>query len=269
MLPFASLGPLNRASHFLSINGGQFLFRKTLQEWRSENLGLPRRKGISRHRADTLYAYSEHVLPKPADWGAEICVSGYWFLDNPAYVPTDELSQFLASGAPPVYVGFGSMPGLDPRKTTTVFVDALTMRSERVIIATGGGALTRVPAPPTVLFIEGAPHDWLFPHMRAIIHHGGAGTTGAALRAGKPSIICPFFGDQPFWGRLIEGLVVGAILDRKRLSPGTIGKALALLDDEAVAERASAIGTLIGSENGTSAAADFLERRLEGRLIQG
>lgn len=263
LLPFPSLGRFNRVSHLLATRGPNLLFRRTLRQWRAETLGVPRRERRNHRPAGTLYAYSPHVIPRPSDWGDNVCVSGYWFLDEPDFVPPDYLERFIAEGEPPVYVGFGSMPSLDAEATAIAFVNALTDRGARGLIATGGGALARVPAPPTIHFIDGAPHEWLFPRMRAIIHHGGAGTTGAALRAGKPSAICPFFGDQPFWGRIVQTLGVGsAPLDRNGLSSETIRRTLSIVDGDAIAGRATALGTLIRSESGAAAAANFIERHL-------
>jgi sterol 3beta-glucosyltransferase len=263
MLPFASLGPLNRASHLLAIKGPDMLFGKTLRRWRAETLGLPSSGKTTRFRAGTLYAYSAHVLPKPADWGDDVCVSGYWFMDEGDYAPPADLARFLADGEAPIYVGFGSIPGLDPEGTAQAFVDALVSTGRRGLIATVGGALGRVDAPASIHFMEGAPHDWLFPRMHAVIHHGGAGTTGAALRAGKPMAICPFFGDQPFWARTIERLGVGpAALDRKRGTAEALSQALATLDDPETRDRAAKIGAAIRAERGPAVAADFIEQRV-------
>ena len=112
MLPFSSLGPLNRVSHSLAIHGAGLLFGRLIREWRSASLGLDGTRG-QRQPAGTLYAYSPHVVPKPADWGEDVLVSGYWFLGSDEWRPDAELSAFLDAGEPPVYVGFGSMPGID------------------------------------------------------------------------------------------------------------------------------------------------------------
>src|SRR5690606_7322177 len=121
----------------------------------------------------------------------------------------DALAAFLASGSRPVYVGFGSMPGLDPHKLARVVADGLAAAGKRGILATGGGALELADPPPHVHMIASAPHAALFPHVSGALHHGGAGTTGASLRAGLPTIVCPYFGDQPFWGRRVADLGAG------------------------------------------------------------
>ncbi|HBP28031.1 MAG: glycosyltransferase [Advenella sp.] len=263
MLPFATLGPLNRASHSLAIKGAQFLFAKLIRDWREASLGLSgRSRGVAKP-AGTLYAYSPHVLPVPSDWDSTVLVSGYWFLDDEDWRPSYALASFLDAGEPPVYVGFGSMPGLDPQKTTEIIIEALASAGKRGLLASGGGALGAVENMPAHIYIVAdAPHHKLFPHVGATIHHGGAGTTGASLRAGKPTTICPFFGDQPFWGRRVADLGVGPTpLDRKALSVDSVAAAIAAMDDPQMRERAAALGAAIGQENGIAAAVKFVEER--------
>ncbi len=262
MLPFASLGPLNRASHSLAIRGAEMLFGKDIRAWRRDRLGLPERRVSGGGLPPTLYAYSSHVVPVPPDWGPEVGVTGYWFLDDSAWQPPPDLAAFLAAGEPPVYVGFGSMPGLDPQGFARIVVEALAMTGKRGLLATGGGVLGTGVDAPHVHFLASAPHDRLLPLTRASVHHGGAGTTGAALRAGKPTAICPFFGDQPFWARRVEALGVGPrALDRKTLSAASLAEALVAMDDLAMRDRAARLGALIGQEAGVAAAVSFLEAR--------
>ena len=149
-----------------------------------------------------------------------------------------------------------------PDAFTGMVIEALALTGKRGLLATGGGALSARPRPPGVHFIAGAPHDWLFPRVDAIIHHGGAGTTGAALRAGKPAVACPFFGDQPFWGRRIARLGVGPPpLDRKTLSAAKLAQAITDMDDARMRKRAVDLGAAIRAEDGVGAALAFVERR--------
>jgi sterol 3beta-glucosyltransferase len=262
VLPFRSLGPLNRASHKLMMNGAYAIFGKALRAWREKTLGLPAR-GKGRTPLGTIYAYSPHVLPRPADWGDDVLVSGYWFVAPPQWTMPDDLAVFLADGDAPVYIGFGSMPGFDPEHVTAVVVEALTRTGKRGLLATGGGALAAGDVPGHVHVISGAPHQLLFPHVSATVHHGGAGTTGAALRAGKPTTICPHFGDQPFWGRVINELGVGPEpISKKAFSVESLSAALIAMDDTDMRRRAAAIGEAIRAEDGLTAAADFIENRL-------
>jgi UDP:flavonoid glycosyltransferase YjiC (YdhE family) len=261
LLPVASLGPFNRASHQLAIKGGAVLFGRTLADWRRRSLGL---KGLRARLPSqpVLYAYSRHVLPVPQDWGKNVLVSGYWFLDDPGdWRPSQALARFLASGDKPIYVGFGSMPGLDPDHLARLVVEALARAGKRGLLATGGGALALSDMPAHVHVVPGAPHDRLFPHVAAALHHGGAGTTGASLRAGLPTIICPFFGDQPFWGRRVAALGAGPVpLDRRCLTVEALAAAFRATDDPAMRRRAGGIAAGIAQEDGVAAAVTFLER---------
>jgi UDP:flavonoid glycosyltransferase YjiC (YdhE family) len=266
MLPFASLGPLNRASRTLVIRGSELLFGKLVGAWREQVLGLARRRSSASLRSGTLYAYSPQIVPVPSDWGHNVLVSGYWFLDSKDWQPSETLMAFLEAGEPPVYVGFGSMPGLDPQGLTAI-VEALEMTGKRGLLATGGGGLEAVNTPANVHVITGAPHDWLFPRVAATIQHGGAGTTAASLRAGKPPAVCPFFGDQPFWGRRIADLGVGPTpLDRKSLTAEAVAAAMMAMDDPIMRSRAAALGTAIRNEDGVAAAVEFIERRAAVKL---
>ena len=268
MLPFASLGPLNRASHALAIKGAEFLFRRQIRDWRTTSLGLAGRRSGAGQFLGTLYAYSPHVVPVPPDWGRDVLVSGYWFLDSETWRPPDALAAFLDAGEPPVYVGFGSMPGVDPRRMTTIVIEALVRAGKRGLLATGGGALEARHVPGNVHVIAGAPHDRLFPRVAATVHHGGAGTTAASLRAGKPTAICPFFGDQPFWGRRAAALGVGPVaLNRKTLSAESLAAAIMAMDDPRMRDRASSLGVAIRQEDGVAAAVTFIESRMTGHAV--
>ncbi|MCV0393839.1 MAG: glycosyltransferase [Rhizobiaceae bacterium] len=258
LLPFRSLGPFNRASHGLAIHATNLLFGRTIRAFRAA-LGLPVRD--TPPLAGTIYAYSEHVLPKPDDWGDDVLVSGYWFLDEGEdYTPPADLEAFLAAGDPPVYVGFGSMPGLDPVEIRDVFLAGIALADRRAILSTGGGALAGGRSTDDVFFLDAAPHDWLFPRVGAVIHHGGAGTTAAALRAGRPNAICPFFGDQPFWARRVEDLGVGPPpLDRRKLTGERIAGAIRVMEGAGMLARATDLGERIRGEQGVARAVAFIE----------
>ena len=263
LLPFRSLGPLNRASHLVATRGASLMFGKLIKDWRAETLGLSRRRQSNVRPAATIYAYSRHVLPVPSDWGDEVLVSGYWFLKGSAWSLPESLKAFLAAGDPPIYVGFGSMPGVDAEATTNIIIEALARCGKRGLLSTGGGALRLTDAPSHIHQIDHAPHDVLFPHVAATIHHGGAGTTAASLRAGKPMTISPFFGDQPFWARRMQELgVAPAALDRKTFSVGRLVSAIEAMDTNEMRDRAAALGAVIRNEDGCSRAVRFIEQRL-------
>ena len=183
------------------------MYRRPIREWRRDVLGLPPAKGEDQLRGKPvtkLYAYSPAVLPRPADWDESSVVTGYWFLDAPAdWQPEPALVKFLQEDPPPVYVGFGSMFMQGGARKTEIVLEALRLAGQRGVLATGWGGLTAGNTSDDIFVLDAVPHDWLFPQVAAVVHHGGAGTTGAALRAGKPTVICPFVGDQPFWGRRV------------------------------------------------------------------
>ncbi len=262
LIPFRSLGPLNRMTHSVVANSADVLFRKMISEWRSNELELGRKPLRPLGPRATLYAYSPHVLPMPDDWPPNVAVTGYWFLeDERNWQPDPTLGAFLDAGEAPVYVGFGSMPGLDPRALTALVFEALALSGRRGVLATGGGALNGDSSAPHVHLLESAPHDKLFPLMSACVHHGGAGTTGASLRAGKPTIICPFFGDQPFWARRVEELGLGpAPLDRKKLTAASLAAAItASTTNMPLRRKAIDIGVKIRAEDGVVGAIAFLQ----------
>jgi UDP:flavonoid glycosyltransferase YjiC (YdhE family) len=269
LVPFKSLGPLNRVTHSLMAGGGEAIFRGMIREWRVSELRLDAKPARRLRPASTLYAYSPLVLPVPADWPESVAVTGYWFLDdNEGWKPDPGLQAFLNDGEAPVYVGFGSMPGLDPLGLTSAVVEALARAGKRGVLAAGGGAIGAEMSGHHVHLIEGAPHDRLFPLMSACVHHGGAGTTAASLRAGKPTVICPFFGDQPFWGRRVHELGVGpSPIDKKRLTVEALAKAISeATSDREMSRRAKLLGASIAAEDGVGRAVAFLEER---RLLQG
>jgi sterol 3beta-glucosyltransferase len=210
-----------------------------------------------------LYGLSPAVTPRPADWGPRITMTGYWFLDAaPDWRPNGELTEFLAAGPPPVYIGFGSMSSRDPGATAALVLQAIAESGRRAVLHRGWGGLAPTDLPESVLAIDSVPHSWLFPRMAAIVHHGGAGTTAAAIRAGVPAVVVPFHGDQPFWGRLVadKGLAPRAI-PRKRLTASRLAAAITTAaTDEAMRERAAAVGERVRGEDGVAEAVAAIER---------
>jgi sterol 3beta-glucosyltransferase len=211
-----------------------------------------------------LYPFSRHVRPVPADYPAHAHVTGYWFLDHPDdWQPAAELVKFLEDGEPPVYVGFGSMgfgSGSDERHHA--ILTAVRRTGIRAIIATGWGVTrSNTDAAGDVLVIKGAPHDWLFPQTAAVVHHGGAGTTGAALRAGRPTLICPFVGDQPFWGHQVHQLGAGPEpLPQRRLNADRLTERLVRLrSTTSYQDAAASLAQLIRAEDGVGRAIEVLE----------
>jgi UDP:flavonoid glycosyltransferase YjiC (YdhE family) len=250
------------------IKSPELLFGKIIKSWRQKELGLPA-STQKRPAAPVIYAYSPAVVPVPSDWGRNVCVSGYWFLGEPStWAPPASLAAFLHAGPPPVYVGFGSMPIADAGDMATMFINALERTGRRGVIAAGWGGLGASTQSQNIHFIESAPHDRLFPLMDAVVHHGGAGTTAAGLRAGKPTVICPFFGDQPFWARRVQALGAGPPpLVRRKLTVDSIAAAIiGATSTENIRANAEAVGRKIRSENGVGVAVDFIARRVASEL---
>ena len=247
---------------------------KYVNEWREAH-DLPRRRGDRRLRhannepIPALHGFSESVIPRPSDWPDTATVTGYWFLDRlEEWQPPAEVEDFLGVGEPPIYFGFGSIFGRDPLRLTRIVLDAVKATGVRAIIASGWGGLetTGLELPETVLAIDSAPHDWLFPKVAVVVHHGGCGTTAAGLRAGRPTIVCPFFGDQPFWGARIEALGVGpGPIPQKKLSVEKLSAAInQVRSDASIQERAEVIGRQIRSEDGVANACEFIDEWSDG-----
>ncbi|EXC24161.1 Sterol 3-beta-glucosyltransferase [Morus notabilis] len=157
------------------------------------------------------YIWSPHLVPKPKDWGPKIDVVGFCFLDLASnYEPPEELVKWLEAGEKPIYIGFGSLPVQEPEKMTQIIVEALERTGQRGIINKGWGGLGNLAEPKDFIYLlDNCPHDWLFLQCKAVVHHGGAGTTAAGLKAACPTTIVPFFGDQPFWGERVHVRGVG------------------------------------------------------------
>ncbi len=209
-----------------------------------------------------LYGFSPSVIAKADDWH-NTHVTGYWFLDAPTdWIPPTELTQFLEAGPPPVYIGFGSMSSRNPEATTTLIFEALAQTGQRAILLSGWNGLKANDVPDNVYMGKSVPHTWLFPRVSAVVHHGGAGTTAAGLRAGVPSIIIPFFGDQPFWGERVTALGVGPkAIPRKKLGAQQLAQAIrSAVSDQGMRQNAAALGKKIQTENGVASAVDIIEK---------
>jgi UDP:flavonoid glycosyltransferase YjiC (YdhE family) len=215
---------------------------------------------LERRAIPMLYGYSTHVVPRPDDWGAHVHVTGYWFPEDDNWRPPPDLLRFLDAGSPPVFLGFGSMPVRNPQQTTQLLLDAVQQSGRRAILHAGWAGIGAQDLPDTVFPIEYAPYDWLFPRLAAIVHHGGSGTTGAALRAGKPSILVPFLFDQFFWGEHVARLGVGpAPLPFKELSAERLAGAIhQAVTDREMQYRAAALSEQIRAEEGIDRAVEWI-----------
>jgi sterol 3beta-glucosyltransferase len=261
-------GWYNRLTHSIIGVTPRLLFGSVVSQWRKETRRLPPRSLFASELVRTdgrpvpvMLSFSPSVVAPPPDWPENVRVTGYWFLDEgKAWQPPSGLLEFLADGPPPVFIGFGSMAGGNPAKTARVVLDALTQSGQRGLIVTGWGGLI-VPDPPRNVHVtEYVPYDWLLPQVAAVVHHGGAGTTSAGLRAGKPAVICPFVADQPFWGRRLAELGVGPPpISQRKLTVDNLASAIReAVTNTRMQERAAELGAKIQAEDGLANALAFI-----------
>jgi UDP:flavonoid glycosyltransferase YjiC (YdhE family) len=247
------------------------LFGSRINQMRRDTLNLPqtsRHAWRPKHDQTVLYGFSRHVLPKASDWRANAHVTGYWFLDEePGWTPPAGLLDFLDAGPKPVYVGFGSMSDRNPEAVRSLVLKALDASRQRAVILTGWGGMSAENLPDHVFAVRSIPHAWLFQRMAAVVHHGGAGTTAAGLRAGVPSLLIPFFADQHFWADRVRQLGVGpAPIPRKRLTADALAAALTqATQDSTMQSRAARLGQQIRDENGKERAAALVDETIPTR----
>lgn len=240
---------LNRASLALTNQMLWRALRQSLNRARAEVLGLPAQAALwTQH--PMLYGISPTLLPPPPDWPANAVLCGQWVAPlAEAFVPGAALQQFLDTGPAPLYLGFGSMTGIDLPRMLEQVIPALEGR--RAVIWPGWSDLGGMVLPSNLLCIGATPHDWLFPRMSAVIHHGGSGTTHSAARAGKPAIVMPFAGDQFFWAERLRRLgIAPRTLSFERPDPAAFARALAYVEAPSVQARAVTIGQAMARENG-------------------
>lgn len=261
------LGPLNRATYRL----GQLAalpYHGIIDRWRGNTLGLPPRSRLSSPFSvggkppPVLYAFSETMVPRALDWPEDVHVTGFWLLDDEMaeYEPPAAVRAFLEDGEPPVYIGFGSMTGGDSKRTTGVVLEAVGRAGGRAILSVGWGGLRPPDVPGNVLVVTSMPHQWLFPRCAAVVHHGGAGTTATGLHAGRPTVICPYFGDQLFWGQRVHSAGAGpAPIPQKRLRASELSQAIrTAVSDPLMRKRAEDLGIALRGENGARRAAQLI-----------
>jgi UDP-glucoronosyl and UDP-glucosyl transferase len=208
---------------------------------------------LFRLKVPYTYLWSPGLVPKPPDWGPEIDIAGFVFLDLASnYKPPGELVKFLAGGEEPIYIGFGSISGIeDPDAFTRMVFDAVEAAGVRALISKGWGDMGKgMDIPDNILLLDNVPHDWLFPKVRAVVHHGGAGTTAAGLKFGKPTMVVPFFGDQPFWGAMVATAGAGAkqCLPLKKLTVARFAEGIKQCLTEEARQKAAEIAKSIEKE---------------------
>lgn len=244
------------------------MLRRRTNAARLKILGLPPLaltaplRAMESKRFPLLAGYSPAVVPRPPEWGNWIHVTGYWFLnDLPDWAPPAELVDFLKSGPPPVFGGFGSTPFPQPEAAIDLVIRALASAGQRGVLIAGGSGLPTGRLSDDVYSVDFAPHGWLFPQVSAAVHHGGAGVTGAALRAGLPSVVVPVFADQPFWGQRVFKLGVGPRpIPARQLTKGALADAIRATTGKEMRARAAVLGERIRGENGVGCAVDAIDQ---------
>jgi len=267
------LGPLfNRLTWRLALPATR-IGETQLNAWRRDQLGLAPigwREELRRlRRLPHLLGYSPSVLPRPRDWARSIHVTGYWFLDEPAaYQPPADLAAFVEAGPPPIAVGFSSQVGRNAAAVTRTVVDAVTRAEARAVLVSGFGGLKGVAFPPHVFPVRTVPYDWLLPRVRAMVHHGGAGSTATALRVDLPNLAVPFGYDQALWGARVHALGAGpAPIPVEHLTGAALADAIRRMTTDArMRERAAAVGAKIRAEDGTGAAVRTILAAVDGGL---
>ncbi|KAJ8513776.1 hypothetical protein OPV22_004210 [Ensete ventricosum] len=215
------------------------------------------------------YIWSPHLVPKPKDWGPKIDVVGFCFLDLASnYEPPESLVKWLEAGEKPIYIGFGSLPVQEPGKMTEIIVEALSITKQRGIINKGWGGLGNLAEPKDFVYsLDNIPHDWLFLQCKAVVHHGGAGTTAAGLKAACPTTIVPFFGDQPFWGERVHARGLGPPpIPIDQFSLQKLVDAINFMMKPEVKENALTVAKAMETEDGVSGAVKAFLKHLPPKL---
>jgi sterol 3beta-glucosyltransferase len=248
--------------------GGDLLYRRV----RKEDPGLPLLGGwpfasSSASRPPILFAFSRHIVAPAPEWAGIAEVTGYWPLNAlPGWSPPTDLARFLEQGAPPVYIGLGSGGPAEGGAWIAIARDALERAGVRGILDVGSGDTPAGGLPPSIIVVEGIPHTWLFARTAAVVHHGGAGTTGAGLTAGRPTVVIPTASDQPFWGRRVHALSAGpAPIPVRALTAGKLARAISTAMTGAVRTNAAELGKLVRTEDGVGAAVDRIAQTLGKR----
>lgn len=261
-------GPVNRLSYqfnrFTAVAYGGMINR-----FRTRTLGLRRTSRMSDYlhhggeRVPVLYPFSPHVVPPPTDYPDSAHVTGYWFSEkqDDEWTPPPALQEFLDADTA-IYVGFGSMAfAKHSAARSEMILEAVRRSGVRAVVAKGWGGLDDI-SDPRVHVIDEAPHDWLFPRVAAVVHHGGAGTTAAGLAAGRPTLVCPILGDQPFWGSRVHTLEAGPLpLPLRNATAATLSARIEQLTSSTrYADQAKSLAHRISLEDGTGTAVRILEQ---------
>ena len=199
------------------------------------------------------------MIPKPSDWGSHINITGFAFLNQASsYTPPEDLVAFLRAGPPPVYIGFGSIVVDHPDELTKLICAAVKRAGVRALVSKGWGGLGGdIKVPENIFLLGNVPHDWLFQYVSAVVHHGGAGTTAIGIAMGKPTVVVPFFGDQPFWGAMIHKAGAGPEpVPFKKMTEETLADSITIALGDDVQAAVKQMSENIKSEDGAEDAAN-------------
>lgn len=233
-----------------------------------DEISLMRAPGmLQRMRVPHTYCWSPALIPKPKDWGNHISISGFYFLNLATdYTPDPDLKAFLDAGPPPVYIGFGSIVLDDPNAMTKKLFEAVEKTGQRALVSKGWGGMgaDELGKPDNVFMLGNVPHDWLFKHVAAVVHHGGAGTTAAGITAGRPTLVVPFFGDQPFWGSMVARAGAGPEpIPHKKLTAENLAEGINVCLKQESQDRAQELAAKIAKERGSDIGAQSFHQFLD------
>ncbi len=265
--PRIPLPGYNTATYYFGEQLAWQMFRGTINRWRKQTLALPPRPAagyfgqLGTRRYPILNGFSTHVVPRPADWGEHVYITGYWFPEDLGWQPATSLTNFLDAGDPPVFIGFGSMPVKNSQRTTSIILKSLRQTGQRAILHGGWGWTSNQTLPENVFKLDYAPYGWLFPRLAMAIHHGGSGTTAFGLRAGIPSWVASFVFDQFYWGERIAALGAGPKPVRHvHLTVEALSTAIQQgLSNQLMRQKAAGVGELIRKEDGIENARRIIE----------
>jgi len=241
---------------------GLKMWTKPIQKFR-QSVGLP----INSRKPDlmSIYGISELLLKKPDDFPNNSFFTGFWF-DHSSTELNQDLVDFITTGEPPLLVTFGSMP-FDKNLDIPELINMLSKQLNIRIIVVKGWGLSDTEAlsqNPDVKLIDAAPYDKLFPLVKAVVHHGGIGTTASCLKAGKPFLTCPVLhplGDQFFWGKIAyqKGVALYPLPIKKLTADKFLESVLELLSNEMLYHNAALLAQEMRREDGVMKAIEIIE----------
>jgi sterol 3beta-glucosyltransferase len=255
---------LNRSSHSFVNEALWRAFRKATNTARARVCRLPPRGSVWKNHP-ILYGVSRSLLPKPADWPADSYICGQWIPPAPHWSAPPALSEFLAAGEAPVYIGFGSMVGFDTQGLLGEVISAVAGR--RALFYPGWSEVKASALPPNFFLLGETPHSWLFPRTSFVIHHGGSGTTHSAARAGVPSVVVPFAADQFFWADRLRQLgVASAPVTAGKARASALARSIAFAKSPSARSSAAALGTRMAAEDGLRDGVTAIEALMSKRV---